>query len=127
MKLLLVMCMVAFFIGCASDPTWNNMSEADISSWKEMMVDIDSANYLNENKITPKSYAAWKENGITKADEIIAWTVKKFSASEAAAWAKAGYSMDDAVDYRGKGLQPVKANAATAEEKPKSVEEKKVK
>ncbi|MCM8538551.1 MAG: hypothetical protein NE334_21595 [Lentisphaeraceae bacterium] len=91
-----------------STPTWDNMTEADISSWKSMNVDIEKANSLNYAGVSPAEYSEWKNHGFTQVDKITNWKKQKFSPTEAAQWVKGGFSVDQAVENRQKGLQPVK-------------------
>ena len=108
MKNVLIMVLgILLFASCASEPQWENMSEKDISAWKELNVNVESANYLIQNKISPEVYATWKDNGVSKPELIVSWSQQKFSAEEAAEWVKAGFSLEDSTEYRSKGLQPV--------------------
>lgn len=109
MKNILIMLLgVMLLASCSSTPQWENMSEKDIAAWKELQVDTKSANYLTEQKISPEQYTSWKENGITKPETVVAWSKQKFGPEEAAEWTKAGFSLEDSLEYRAKGLQPVK-------------------
>ncbi|MCH2205237.1 MAG: hypothetical protein MK132_05125 [Lentisphaerales bacterium] len=108
MKVVFLMVLgLLLFASCSSAPQWENMSEKDISTWKELNVNIESANYLIQNKISPEVYSVWKGNGVTKPEVVVAWSQQKFSAKEAAEWVKAGFSLEDSKEYRSKGLQPV--------------------
>ncbi|MCM8533457.1 MAG: hypothetical protein NE330_19980 [Lentisphaeraceae bacterium] len=107
MKKALSLLMFLVLFSC-STPTWNNMSETDIASWKELNIDIETANSLNEIGVSPTEYSEWKENGFTKVEKILAWKSQKFTPQEAAEWVKGGFSPSQAVENRSKGLQPVK-------------------
>lgn len=107
MKKVLSLLMFLALFSC-STPTWDNMTEADIASWKSMNVNIEKANSLNQAGVSPAEYSKWEESGFTKVEKIIAWKKQKFAPTEAAQWVKGGFSTDQAVENRSKGLQPVK-------------------
>ena len=107
MKIATLIFTLLLIVGCSS-PTWENMAESEIADWKEQGVSIEVANTLVENKITAAAYADWKAEGIDKPEAVIAWSKKKFAPVEAASWINSKFSLSDAVEYRAKGLQPVK-------------------
>ena len=84
------------------------MSESDIASWKKQNVDIESANFLNSNDVSPQEYSEWKANDFDDAETIIEWRTNKFSPAEASNWVKGDFTLKDAITNRSKGLQPVK-------------------
>ncbi|NMP14838.1 hypothetical protein [Thalassotalea sp. Y01] len=105
MKNTIATLLIALLIsGCAA--TWDNMSEETIGEWKANGVDVETANYLTENRVTPEQYAEWKAVKITDPEMIVEWSEAKFSASEARAWMDGGFELDDAIDNRSEGLSP---------------------
>ncbi|MEH6558906.1 MAG: hypothetical protein V7459_11470 [Oceanicoccus sp.] len=93
--------------GCGSTPTWEGMSQTDISEWKELGLDAAASQ-------------GWKEAGISAADaadwiaakfdleEASEWASEAFTAAEAADWKIGGFDLKDAVNAREKGLSPTK-------------------
>lgn len=94
-------------LGCASKPTWNNMSEESISAWKASSVNAAVANKLTKHGITPEQYKLWKDLAIENVDTIIAWSGNKFTAESAKSWIDSGFSLNEAIANRAKGLSPV--------------------
>ena len=107
-KAIMVLLAVLFFTACASKPTWDNMSEETIAAWKSHDVGAELANEFIENEISPKLYGEWKSVELTDPDIIIPWNESKFSAASAKSWISGGFSLDEAVENRAKGLSPVK-------------------
>jgi len=109
MKNFIAVLIVALFMSaCASKATWDNISEESIAAWKAEGVDAALANQYTEHSITPEKYGEWKALKITDAETIIAWNGSKFSADAAKNWMSGGFTLDEAVDNRAKGLSPVK-------------------
>ena len=119
---LMMLAVALMFVACASS-TWDNMSESDIVIWKELGVSMDDANEMNEEGLVAPEFAKWKKAGITDMDLIFEWKEEKFSAVEAGRWTKANFDVDEAVESRGRGLQPVHKGTEVKEE-PKAVEKK---
>lgn len=117
-KFIAVLIVALFMSACASKATWDNMSEETISAWKAEGVDAALANKFTEHSITPEKYGDWKALKITNAETIIAWNESKFSADAAKNWMSGGFTLDEAVENRAKGLSPVKKT-----QKPEAAEE----
>ena len=49
----MIFTLVFILVSCAST-TWDNMSESDISTWKELGVSMEDANEMNEEGIYAK-------------------------------------------------------------------------
>jgi hypothetical protein len=113
-----VLILALFMSACASKVTWDNMSEETIAAWKAEGVDAVLANKFTEHSITPEKYGEWKVLKITDHETIIAWNESKFSADAAKNWMAGGFTLDEAVENRAKGLSPVKKT-----QKPEAVEE----
>ncbi|WDE98014.1 hypothetical protein PQO03_19510 [Lentisphaera profundi] len=107
-KVIAILFITLFISACASKATWDNMSEEKIAAWKTQGVDAELASELTENAITPEKYGAWKAVKITDPETIIAWNGSKFSAEASKNWMSGGFTLDEAVDNRAKGLSPVK-------------------
>jgi hypothetical protein len=98
---------VLVLTGCGSTPTWEGMSQTDISEWKALGLDAAASQ-------------DWKEAGISAADatnwiaakfdlkEASKWAAEAFTAAEAADWKIGGFDLKDAIKAREKGLTPVK-------------------
>ena len=106
----MIFTLVFILVSCAST-TWDNMSESDISTWKELGVSMEDANEMNEEGIYAKDFGEWKAIGIADIDSILEWREEKFNAVEAGRWTKANFDVDEAMEMRGKGLQPVHKTA----------------
>jgi hypothetical protein len=108
MKSVFVLFTLILISACVSKPTWDNMSEEVISEWKLHAVGAELANEFTESGITPKAYSEWKAVEITDPETIISWDESKFTAVSAKSWISSGFSLDEAVENRAKGLSPVK-------------------
>jgi hypothetical protein len=119
---------------CASAPTWQGMSESEISGWKALSVDVASAQEFRKAGLSAAAVEQWREAGLTTTDAILAWnesgytpetagpwvrqgfdlatsadwTEQKFTAEEARVWVDSGFSLKQAIDNREKGLTPVR-------------------
>ncbi|MDD7985819.1 hypothetical protein PQO01_12745 [Lentisphaera marina] len=107
-KIISVLLIALFMSACASKATWDNMSEETIAAWKAQGVEAALANEYTDNAITPEKYGEWKALKITDSETIIAWNESKFSADAAKNWMSGGFTLDEAVENRAKGLSPVK-------------------
>ena len=120
--------------GCASMPTWEGMSEAEISEWQKLGINAEAANTFREADLNPENVKGWYAAGITDAETILSWhgegfnsneaaewsqrqfsvreaarwKQEKFSADEAGRWKAAQYDLKDAIRHRAKGLQPIR-------------------
>ena len=124
-KSLMILAVALMLVACASS-TWDNMSESDIATWKELGVSMDDANEMNEEGIYAKEFGEWKAVKITDMDSILEWKEEKFNATEAGRWAQANFDVDEAIEARGKGLQPVH-KAQTPEVKKEAPKKEEVK
>lgn len=115
MKKFIVPLLTALLLSACSS-TWDNMSEDTIGAWKAAGVDVEMANQLTENNITPEQYTQWKDVKITDPEVIIEWSKEMFSAEDAKAWMDSGFDLDDAVDNRADGLSPVPEDADPVKE-----------
>lgn len=120
-------------IGCASAPTWEGMSESQISAWRDIGVEAEWAQKFTKAGLDSADVAAWRAAGISAGEDILDWAEEgfsateggewvadgfdletasewreeKFSASEAKAWRDADFSLRSAISERKKGLSPV--------------------
>ena len=132
-RLPLLALLVTLLAACSSTPTWEGMSQTDISAWKGLGLDAGAAQELAEEGIGPQEAKGWMDNGITAVDDILdwkkegftvansegwvangfdldaatEWNEEKFTADEAKTWIDGGFDLDDAVKNRTKGLAPV--------------------
>ena len=121
----MIFALVFVLVSCGST-TWDNMSESDIATWKELGVSMEDANEMNEEGVYAKEFGEWKAVKITDLDSILEWKEEKFNAAQAGRWAQANFDVDDAIEARGKGLQPVhkaKAPEMKKEEPKETVKE----
>jgi hypothetical protein len=125
---------VVFLIGaCAGAPTWKDMSEAEIASWKALGVEAGDAQTFKKAGLSTTDVEAWHAAGIKASKDILDWHKKGFTAEEAGGWVKeqfsleeagnwkkkeftseeagkwkaAGFKLNEAVNNREKGLQPI--------------------
>jgi len=126
-------------LGACAAPDWSDMSQADIAGWKAMDIGPGDAQHFNREGLHPTEIEGWHKAGFKDAKDIDAWhgagfnaedsaawkahgfnakdakrwSAKEFTAENAQVWTKAGMSLDEAIEDRSKGLQPVKAAAET--------------
>jgi len=107
-KVVMILIFSMIMFACSSKPTWDNMSEEAISAWKSFGVGAELANKFSDNQISPELYGEWKAVDLTDPEIVISWNESKFSAISAKSWITGGFSLDEAVENRAKGLSPVK-------------------
>jgi hypothetical protein len=126
--------LVLAVIACASTPTWKGMSESDIASWQQLGINAEGAHEFQKAGLTPKDVEGWYAAGVKTSEQILEWHGKGFGSSEAAEWIQqqfsskdavswkkenftaaqagkwkaGGFDLDDAIENREKGLQPIK-------------------
>lgn len=109
MKKLFAGLLVLFVVGCASAPSWEGMSEREISQWKSIGFDATQAQNWRV-----RGFDATEANGWVQAnfslDTATIWAKESFNVEEAQVWSEAGFEIEDAVTNRSKGLTPVRAN-----------------
>ncbi|OUS32723.1 hypothetical protein A9Q98_00970 [Thalassotalea sp. 42_200_T64] len=134
MRKFLILFFMVLLSACASAPSWEGMSESEISNWKDIGVTVDQVDTYVEAGMKPEQVKVWFEQGFNNANEIIPWASNKFTPEDAAGWKASGLSvegafqwasnkfsyseakmwrdenfeLDDAIDNRAKGLSPVK-------------------
>ena len=133
-KVLPVLLSALLLAACSSTPTWEGMSETEISDWKALSVDVASAQEFREAGLKPSDVDAWQQAGLRGTGAILdwrktgfspttaqpwvargvgletatTWAKEKFTAEEATVWNEAGFSLKEAIDNREKGLTPVR-------------------
>lgn len=96
----------AALAGCSSTPTWDGMSQTDISGWKALGLDAAAAKEYTKEGFTLESATLWVQAGYS-AERAEEWASENFSAREAEAWRKGGFDLAEAKKNRAKGLSPV--------------------
>lgn len=108
-RLTIVACVLlsAGALSCASPP-WRGMAEAEISAWKQLEVDADSAQEWRRSGFSAAAAAPWI---VAEFDPATAkrWDRELFSAEQAASWRKAHFALDEAIRHRARGLAPIRA------------------
>lgn len=129
---------------CASAPTWEGMSETEISAWKELNAGPGDAQTYREAGLDVQAVSQWSEHGFKKTDAVLAWHKAGFTAAEAKAWRakrftweravawreekfkpeeayewkKGGFNLEDSVENRERGLKPIQPVAPKKASKP---------
>ena len=124
---------VLLLSACASTPTWEGMSEDEISGWRGMNIEAAEAQAYRKAGLDRDAVAEWRQVGLVASDRILAWNEsgwtpdsaapwlqqkfdldsavtwakEKFTADQARDWVDAGFSLEEAMENRAKGLQPV--------------------
>lgn len=133
-KTLFIVLVALFLTACASAPTWEGMSESEISAWKGINVDVASAQKFRSAGLTSTAVGEWQSAGLSGTQAILdwnkggyspatgapwiekgfdlktaqAWTADKFTAEEARTWMDADFTLKEAVKNRKMGLTPVR-------------------
>jgi hypothetical protein len=63
-----------------------------------------AAQQLRSNGFTPSDSKPWFQSGINNPQTIITWHRSQFAAEEAALWMSKKISIEEAKEYRKKGL-----------------------
>jgi hypothetical protein len=98
---------VLVLTGCGSTPTWEGMSQTDISEWKALGLDAAASQDWTEAGISAEDAAKWLAANFD-LEEAADWAAQAFTAAEAADWKIGGFDLKDAIKAREKGLAPVK-------------------
>jgi hypothetical protein len=101
------LCMALLVTACASTPSWKNMSEDEIASWKALNLEPAAAQQWRKGGFSPANAETWIKSGF-KYEGAANWARENFSPEDARAWKDGGFSLKDAVSNRAKGLTPVR-------------------
>jgi hypothetical protein len=109
MKKLLSGLLALFLVACASAPSWQGMSEREISQWKAIGFDSTQAQNWRVRGFGPTESDGWIKANFN-LDTATIWAKESFNVEEAQVWSEAGFEIEEAVTNRSKGLTPVRAN-----------------
>ena len=96
----------AILVACASAPTWEDMSQQEISDWKALAFDAETAQAWKEEGFTPATAAVWSGAGFN-LETAAPWRNESFTAEETTSWIEGGFDLDQAIKNRATGLTPV--------------------
>lgn len=113
LKIIAVIFVSIVMSACSSTPTWEGMSQTEISQWKQAGFDPGAAQSWSKKGFTAADASAWRNGGFD-LDKATDWKDEKFTADEAMSWKAGGFNLNEAVKNRANGLQPVQAEAATS-------------
>ena len=86
---------------CAgSTPTWGNMSEDDIGSWRDAGVTVNDVQKYMDAKMTSDNVLSWKNNGFVKVENVLAWGKEGFAPEEAKKWRDKNYKLEVAKKWK---------------------------
>lgn len=92
--------------GCSSTPTWEGMSQADITAWKALGLDAGASQDWSAIGLTPSQAGDWIAANID-VNTASEWASEQFTATEATDWTKGGFNLKQAIKSRSDGLRPV--------------------
>jgi hypothetical protein len=92
--------------GCSSTPTWEGMSQDDITAWKALGLDAAASQDWSAAGLTPTQAGAWIAANID-VKTASKWVGEQFTATEATEWTQGGFDLKQAIKSRSDGLRPV--------------------
>ena len=107
---------VCAFAACSSLPKdWSGMSTEAISQWEQNGFNAEQAQIWKAAGFAPAEASGWKKATLD-AKTAQKWKAQSFTSEEAVGWIKKEMDLDEAVDHRAKGLQPIGMQATEAPE-----------
>lgn len=89
--------------GCSSSP-WEYMPANEARAWRGIGVTAQEAHRYRRQGFTPVDVKPWMQAGISSSATVVSWHQMGFSPLEASKWIKKGFTVQQAVEYRQKGL-----------------------
>ncbi len=99
-------------VGCSSNPTWEGMSESEISQWRAIGAGAGQAQSWSREGFNAEKTKEWKTAGFD-LESAREWSNESYTAAEAKRWKDSGFDIDEANDARKKGLTPVRAGGSS--------------
>lgn len=100
-----------FLTACASAPTWEGLSEAEIGDWKTLGINAEQAQTYHKATLDPAAVKQWQDNNIGSLDDILRWHGDGFAPDEAKGWVEAGFATEEATDWKASSFSSTDAGA----------------
>lgn len=105
----LIFIIVAILSACASAPSWEGMSESEISEWKNIGVTVEEVSKYAKAGLDATEVKSWLDNKFTQQSDILAWAGAKFTADSAMAWRDVKFTLEDAIAWSKNKFSPQEA------------------
>lgn len=94
---------VMLLAGCATSK-WAGVPRQQVNAWRAIGVPPHEAKQYMANGFTAMDAQPWIQMGIKDPDIAIAWHRAGFSCRETSAWVNKGFTLQQAIEFRKKGL-----------------------